>query len=560
MEGESLAIYSGCLMNRRYLFGRPFTVKTDHSALPALYNNSGRPAPHRVDRHRGRLGAFDMTVEYVPGNRMPCDYGSRHPDQLPPNLTKQQREEMGIETEEEDKEIWVMKLTREALPAITLEELREKTEEDPELKLIKEEKQAGTKSKKMSKGPYGKMWEEIRERDGILLKGDKLIVPKSLQAQAIALAHEGHMQADGTLRQLRETQWFRGMRAKVQEYVDTCRGCAPANPRNPTPPLKKRPLPKNPWEVTVCDYKGPIGVGIGGMGGYYLHTMMDVYSRYPEVHLMKSNKFEELEKVLNKTMRTNGTPKEIWADNGSPYNSDNWRKWVRNWGAKPRFTTPYHPMANGMVERFNQNLKKVIYASYNEGTDVEEAVDKYVAAYRNTPHSTTGEKPSKLMWNRDIATKLPSFTKDAKGRHHSQARKRDQEETKKMAQRYDQKHQARQVNFKVGDYAYKKELAPTTKKGPFEAKPYKITEIYKNQITGERDGQTATRDRKDWKLAPPRPEHLKMPEERKGRQKGRDRNRSRNSSTVLPATKQLGFHTRLYRESASQEPGINPDP
>ena len=41
----------------------------------------------------------------------------------------------------------------------------------------------------------GKIW----ERDGILLKGKQIIVPKVLQAQSIAIAHEGHMQADGTL-------------------------------------------------------------------------------------------------------------------------------------------------------------------------------------------------------------------------------------------------------------------------------------------------------------------------------------------------------------------------
>ena len=90
IEGESLAIYSGTLMNRKYLTGARFTVMTDHSALPAMYNNTSRPAPHRVDRHRGRLGAFDMTVEFVPGHKMPCDYGSRHPEKLPDNLTKDQ--------------------------------------------------------------------------------------------------------------------------------------------------------------------------------------------------------------------------------------------------------------------------------------------------------------------------------------------------------------------------------------------------------------------------------------------------------------------------------------
>ena len=65
------------------------------------------------------------------------------------------------------------------------------------------------------------MWNEIRERDGVLLKGKQIIVPKLLQPQAITLALEGHMQADGTLRHLRETQWFQNMRLEVQKFMDS---------------------------------------------------------------------------------------------------------------------------------------------------------------------------------------------------------------------------------------------------------------------------------------------------------------------------------------------------
>ena len=49
------------------------------------------------------------------------------------------------------------------------------------------------------------------------------MVPKALQAQAIAIAHEGHQQTDGTLRMLRETQWFRNMQKLVKDYVESCK-------------------------------------------------------------------------------------------------------------------------------------------------------------------------------------------------------------------------------------------------------------------------------------------------------------------------------------------------
>ena len=96
-----------------------------------------------------------MTVQFIPGDQIPCDYGSRHPDPLPDKLTAEEREELGIETEEEDAEIWVRKVLEERLGAITNEEMADATYKDPELGPILEEKQMGIKSTESSKGPYG---------------------------------------------------------------------------------------------------------------------------------------------------------------------------------------------------------------------------------------------------------------------------------------------------------------------------------------------------------------------------------------------------------------------
>ena len=123
--------------------------------------------------------------------------------------------------------------------------------------------------------------------------------------------------------------------------------------------------------------------------------------------MTRSTGMAELRKVMDRQMRSHGVPKEIWTDGGPPYNGQEWRDYVEDWGGKPKRTTPYHPPANGMVERFNQVLKQTILAAYADRKDPVEEVDKVVSAYRNTPHTVTKVKPSKLMFNRDIATKLP---------------------------------------------------------------------------------------------------------------------------------------------------------
>ena len=255
-------------MQKQYLYGTEFTVMTDYASLPSLYNTT-RPVPHRVERHQGRLRLFQFKVQHVPGNQMPCDYASRHPDPLPNNMTKEDMEEMGIETEETDKEVWVSRIIDQSIPAITLKDMREATAQDPELANLLEEKRNAKKSSATSKGPYGKIREELNERYGILKRGKKLVVPQTLQAQATAIAHKGHQQSNGTLRLLRETQWFRNMRKSVKEFVDSCK-CQAVSPASPTPPKKLKPLPKTPWHITCVDYKGPMGPK-----QYYLHTQMD---------------------------------------------------------------------------------------------------------------------------------------------------------------------------------------------------------------------------------------------------------------------------------------------
>ena len=70
---------------------------------------------------------------------------------------REQREEIGIETEEEDKGICVQHVLHMALPAIIIEKLRDATEKDTDLGPIMKEKREGSNSKEASKRSCGKI-------------------------------------------------------------------------------------------------------------------------------------------------------------------------------------------------------------------------------------------------------------------------------------------------------------------------------------------------------------------------------------------------------------------
>ena len=84
-------------------------------------------------------------------------------------------------------------------------------------------------------------------------------------------------------------------------------------------------------------------------------------------------------------------------------------------GIKKLNTTASHPQGNGAVERFNRTLKSMLR---KQATKMEAQWDQYLRgvlwAYRNTPHSSTGEKPSFLLFGFDCCSPTESALLPAK--------------------------------------------------------------------------------------------------------------------------------------------------
>ena len=504
IEGESLGVLWGIKIHAMYLYGTKFEVITDHEPLVPFFNNPNRPAPTRVERHRSKLRCFNFTMKYESGKTTPCDYGSRHPEPHK-SLSKEDRDQFGVEQEEEDCEIFVRRLVDEHMPeAVTVKELRKALKADEVAKAVMEDVQKGQLRKELQKSEYSQVFDELTVTQEVLLRGERLVIPPSLQADCIALAHEGHQGEEKSIQNLRDKVWFPRLAQMTKEYVSSCQpGCAAAVPSNAPPPLVIRDTPDGPWQVCAADYKGPIG----GKNGYYFHVLLDTYSRWPEVSVTKSTSFKKLYPALDRSWARMGIPEHIVHDGGPPYNSHMWREYAKETGFETDLCTPYHPQANGMAEKFMASLVKLTHASIAEKKDPKEEISKFLLNYRNTTHSSTGATPSKLMMNRVIRTKLPSLHQVPNSKEHQRVKEKDREAKVKQKRYADKHRRAKEKEIKIGDKVLIKQTK-TTIHPPFDPEPFTVTSVTRSKVKAEREGDIKTRNLSKWKILKPRPAHL----------------------------------------------------
>ena len=94
-ELELLGVVWAIECSKYYLFGKNFTVLTDHRALLTVLKShrSNKSYTSRLTRWIDRLLAFDFNIELIPGTRMGLvDYISRQPNQKAKSITQYDEE------------------------------------------------------------------------------------------------------------------------------------------------------------------------------------------------------------------------------------------------------------------------------------------------------------------------------------------------------------------------------------------------------------------------------------------------------------------------------------
>ncbi|KAK2149695.1 hypothetical protein LSH36_441g00020 [Paralvinella palmiformis] len=399
-EQEALVVFWAIMLFHLYVHGSEFMVITDHRPLEPLFNRTLSKSPTRIERCILRVQAYHFIVEYRSRKQNPADYLSRHP--LHPAV-KTSREESFTED-------YVNFVLDGAIPkALTVEEILADTEADVVIQLCCKSIETGrwhehlTYAKSVGMNTFESLIAlfKVRDnltvtRDGMLLKNTRIVIPSLLADHVVSIAHDTHQGITKTKAVLRENVWFSGMDQLVDKKVSFCVVCQAAVVDTRKEPLRMSELPRAPWAEVSIDFAEPDA-------GQYLLVVIDDYSRYPVVEVVKSTSATCVMPKLDRMFSMFGIPEVVKLDNGPSFNSEQFKQFSEYLGFHHRRITPYWTRANGQAGRFIRTLKH----QRTTGKPLKQGLYTFIRNYRATPHTSTKIAPATALFGRAIRVRLP---------------------------------------------------------------------------------------------------------------------------------------------------------
>ena len=103
---------------------------------------------------------------------------------------------------------------------------------------------------------------------------------------------------------------------------------------------------------------------------------------------------------------------ELVSDRGTHFLNDVVRTLTTHYDINHRKTTPYNPKANGLTERANGIIRKVLSKVVSaHKTDWDEKLFSAVYAYNTTKKSTTGKTPYFLVFGQEVLQEIETQIK-----------------------------------------------------------------------------------------------------------------------------------------------------
>ena len=321
-DRELYSIYASIKHFRNLLEARDFIIFTDHKPIIFAFHQKNEKASPRQLRQLDFIGQFSTDIQHISGkDNIVADALSRI-DTI--TLSSSVNYSLLAKEQDSDKELLKLKFEKTGLKLVKIEH------------------------------------HDVLVTCDLSTDIPRPYVPSSFRKiifdQIHRLCHAG-IKATTTL--VKRAFIWPNMSKDIKNW---CRSCIPCQKtkvhRHNKSPFEQIMVPNERFEHVHIDIVGPLP---SSEGFTYCLTCIDRFSRWPEAIPISDIKAETVAKAffLHWISRF-GIPIRLTTDQGTQFESELFTELNKFLGTRKLHTTPYHPQANGLVERWHRTFKNAI--------------------------------------------------------------------------------------------------------------------------------------------------------------------------------------------------------
>ena len=462
---------------------------TDHKPLVNIFKSTCRGSV-RTDRIKLRHQDVDYQVLWQPGVTNNADFLSRHATKWN-KIPRQWKEE----AQELEKTVWFLNLSPYS-EAISIPSILEESKKDSRLRKLVHYVKKGFIPSKESRDwrPYINIVDSTVSDAGLVLKDEKIILPKSLWQLAIDKAHQGgHPGMTRMKTRIRSHFWIPQLHALVEEKVNNCEARRRLTQKGTKELVAPQKTTGVAWEEVSIDLFGPLP------DRKHVLVVQDIVSRFPSATVLPNTSTGPVIKALEDIYLAYGHPDGHRTDNGPPFNSKGFQEFSKSKGIEHILRYPYHPQGNP-CETFMKPLGKALKVAYYNRENAQTALDKLLQAYRSTPHPTTKMAPGDVLFRYGYQTEFPSKKNDEA--EIAAAIDRDQKQKMSRKGRMNESIKRMPMQVKIGDQILVREFPRGKKFDPIYANEvFEVVQVEETGVTvRDKQGKLKRRHKDDIKL------------------------------------------------------------
>ncbi|UYV71423.1 K02A2.6-like, partial [Cordylochernes scorpioides] len=421
IEKEGLAIVWTCERLKDYVTGIKIHIETDHKPLIAIFTSKSlEDMTPRLQRLKMRMMRYSYQISHIAGKKqIVADMLSRKP------MSKPHKDEL-----EEELSAYIQSIEFPATEERLLE-ISRKQKEDSLCSQLAKYCMSGWPKNKREVDPelrgYWQFQEDLTYQNGLLLRGQRILIPKTLRKDILEKLHQGHFGINKCRSRAKESVWWLGISQEIERMISSCTKCL--KERKPKhEPLMPSEFPIRPWQK--------VGMDLFYLNGRWYLIVCDYYSRYPEISLLQNLTAQEVIGRLKSIFDRHGTPETVRSDNGPQFQKvlgSEFSKFSKEWSFKHITSSPKFPQSNGFIEAIIKNIKQ----SFKK----EEDCYLTLQAYRTMPLES-GYSPAELLMGRRLRTSVPAIEPSLMPRYLDSEALQEREKRRVINQKrlYDKRH------------------------------------------------------------------------------------------------------------------------